>query len=121
MFLKHIIPLLQCALQLFPMVCNDHKIGCVTYIIFLGALCCAYQWNYTLSNGSIAVRDTSRICRQCYVILWFQLEIKKLVDNLQLKYANLRPLKCITRRYRNLHGDFCGLIAHHVFVLYRKK
>ena len=25
-----------------------------------------------------------------YVTLWFQLEIKKLVDNLQLKYAHLR-------------------------------
>ena len=28
-----------------------------------------------------------------YVTLWFQLEIKKLVDNLQLKYAHLRILQ----------------------------
>ena len=26
------------------------------------------------------------------------------------------PLKC-TRRYRNLHGDFDGPIAHHFFAL----
>ena len=41
-----------------------------------------------------------------YVILWFQLHITKLVDNLQLKYAHLRILQVsliIIRHYVKLN------------------
>ena len=41
-----------------------------------------------------------------YVTLWFQLQIMKLVDNLQLKYAHLRILQVsliIIRQYVKLN------------------
>ena len=53
-----------------------------------------------------------------YVTLWFQLQITKLVDNLQLKYAHLRILQVsliIIRHYVKL--NYIGPTVHCVTTM----
>ena len=81
-----------------------------------------FTWQSRYDQQWMQLADFLLLQLAMFLFLMNPCSVLNKITLLLMQYATsfLVPLKCI-RRYRNLHGDCGGPIAHHFFALYSKK